>query len=140
MQWRLSEVFKAGINQHAFAEELFKANFYPKATTFETLKRKINVVRSEKKFFDLDDPISWYCMFRGWLNVSSFDLTGANTDEEAVEWIFRQKMKCGDLVEINIELKEGAIPVVPIEIRERYIGVGKRVNSPIEVTKHDNHR
>lgn len=131
MEWKLQQVYADKINVLAFSEELLKSNWHKRVKTPESMAKKVYELQHEGNFLRLRNPIDWYFMFRSWLDVTPFELTGAKTDEEAVMWILSQKNKGSGVSITGITLDKDMLTVVPDEVKEKYIGVIYRRDQPV---------
>lgn len=131
MQWKLREVFNEKINVLAFSEELLKSRWHKKVRTAESMSKKVYELQHEHNFLRVRDPIGWYFMFRSWLDVTPFELTGAKTDEESVIWIMNEKNKGSGVTITGITFDKDMLMVVPSDVKEKYIGVIYRRDQPV---------
>jgi hypothetical protein len=131
MEWKLQQVYNDKVNVLAFSEELLKSRWHKKVKTAESMSKKVYELQHEHNFLRLRNPIDWYFMFRSWLDVTPFELTGAKTDEEAVMWIMNAKNKESGVTITGITIDKDMLIVVPDEVKEKYIGVIYRRDQPV---------
>jgi hypothetical protein len=131
MQWKLQQVYNKKVNVLAFSEALLESGWYERVKAPESMAKKVYELQHEDNFLRLRNPIDWYFMFRSWLDVTPFELTGAKTDEEAVMWILNVKNKNIGVTIIDIVITKDMLTVVPDEVKEKYIGVIYRRDQPV---------
>lgn len=130
MEWKLDSIFRRNkINQTALSEVLVEKGWTMNKVRGVT--KQINEhCHDFLSFVRRQDMLEWYMMYRSYLNVSSMELTGCKTDQEAVEALLKAKLQ-RHLNEqgFNVTIKdltiEEAIPEiqsVDAEVLNRYIG------------------
>jgi len=131
MQWKLQQVYNDKVNVLAFSEALLESGWHKRVKTPESMAKKVYELQHEDNFLRLRNPIDWYFMFRSWLDVTPFELTGAKTDEEAIMWILNVKNKDFGVTITDIVITKDMLTVISDEVKAKYIGVIYRRDQPV---------